>query len=88
MRLGMTKLFLDSRARGECERCGKWFDPVKGGVCPQCGQILCGNDLYGSLAMRLLGYSGFAVRCRSCRAQRAAPPESVGGQPHHSGGDR
>ena len=72
--MGMIKLFLPSGPRGECERCGAWFDPVRGGVCPSCGRILCGDDLYGSLAMRLRGYVGLPVRCRACRPRGALPP--------------
>lgn len=63
----MIKIFLPSGPRGECERCGQWFDPVHGGVCASCGRILCGTDLYGSMISRLRGYIGLTVRCRVCR---------------------
>ena len=51
-----------------CDECGRAFDPVKGGVCPACGRLLCGEHFYGSLLRRMLGYLGVPTRCVRCRS--------------------
>jgi len=59
-----------SRTLATCDECRAVFDPVRGGVCPQCRRLLCGDHYYGSLLRRLQGLLGFRPRCVACREGR------------------
>jgi hypothetical protein len=64
--------FRPSTFRGQCERCGAWFDPVHGGVCASCGKILCIAHLHGSMLARLRSLLGGQPVCAACRSARRA----------------
>jgi len=56
-----------SRTIGTCDECRAAFDPVKGGVCPRCRRLLCGDHYYGSILRRLHGLVGGRPACVRCR---------------------
>lgn len=55
---------------GTCDECRAPFDPVHGGVCPQCKRLLCPEHMYGSLWRRLQAMAGGRPRCVACREGR------------------
>lgn len=68
-----------SRTLGTCDECRVPFDPVKGGVCPRCGRLLCGEHFYGSFLRRLQGIVGGRPACVRCR--RGEEPGTPGRAP-------
>ena len=60
-----------SRTLGTCDECRTPFDPVRGGVCPQCRRLLCGEHYYGGLLPRLQALVGRVPRCPRCRRGEA-----------------
>ncbi|HEU4628485.1 MAG TPA: hypothetical protein VFS08_02030 [Gemmatimonadaceae bacterium] len=63
-------VFQQSRTLATCDECRVHFDPVRGGVCPQCRRLLCGTHYYGSPLRRLQGLVGGRPRCVACREGR------------------
>ena len=63
---------------GDCDRCGRQFDPAYGGFCSLCKEALCGRDLYGvSIFSRLRGWiSSAPATCVRCRTE--GPPAEAG----------
>ena len=39
-----------------CDICRLPFDPVFGGICPQCGKLLCSTHLFGNPLVKLAAY--------------------------------
>ena len=67
-----------SRTLGTCDECRAVFDPVKGGVCPRCRRLLCGEHYYGSILRRLQGLAGRPPACVRCRGgAEPGPPKAV-----------
>jgi hypothetical protein len=64
------RFLLASEMSTECEACGARVDLITGGVCVDCGRVLCAAHLHGSLVRRLLVDLGAASRCARCRAAR------------------
>ena len=55
-----------------CEECGARFEMLRGGICAECGRMLCGSHLHGILAQFLAVFSREAPRCRRCRRTKAS----------------
>ena len=47
-----------SRMMATCDECRARFDPVRGGVCPNCRRLLCGTHYYGSFLRRIQAMLG------------------------------
>jgi len=65
--MGMVKTLRPSSMMGRCDQCKVVFDPVYGGVCARCGQLLCGKHIFGSIWRRLRSYVGGELICLKCR---------------------
>jgi hypothetical protein len=61
------RFFLASEMGTECEACGARVDLITGGVCVDCGRVLCARHLHGSRLRRLWVDLGAASRCVKCR---------------------
>lgn len=59
-----------SRTLGRCDECRVSFDPVGGGVCPNCRRLLCGEHYFGSFLRRVQAMVGGRPWCVACRAGR------------------
>jgi hypothetical protein len=62
-----VRFFLASEMGTDCEACGARVDLITGGVCVECGRILCARHLHGSRVRRLLVDLGAKSRCVKCR---------------------
>ena len=65
-----------SSVQGDCERCGREFDPAYLGMCSRCRALLCDRDLHGHWSRRLLSYVGVEPVCVACRNGEPAPAAS------------
>lgn len=69
-------MMLQASLMATCEQCQSRFAPQDGGICGQCGQLLCGWHLYGFLGrLRSLlrhgpGGPEDGVICTRCRERR------------------
>jgi hypothetical protein len=61
-------IFREGKYRAPCDRCGRAFDPVKGGLCAECRKLLCSEHLHGGLVRRALVAVGVRPVCVHCRA--------------------
>jgi len=62
-------IFREGKYRAPCDRCGRAFDPVVGGVCAECGRLLCAEHLHGGFVRRTLVVLGARPVCVHCRAK-------------------
>ena len=61
-----------------CEECGEAFDVLRGGICQDCGRMLCGTHLHGLVAQFFAVFSRGTPRCGRCRGRRGpAGPDSA-----------
>ncbi len=62
---------------GDCDRCGRPFDPAYGGICALCREALCSTDLHGrSIFSKLRGWL-FAKQTICVRCRTEGPPATV-----------
>ena len=64
------EFFRSSQVTTDCDQCGGRVDLLKGGVCTNCGRILCYQHLHGSWLRRLLADLVGSATCVACRSGR------------------
>jgi len=69
----MALFFRESIITTQCDRCRRVLSLSRMGVCSECREVLCDDDLHGSLVQKLrVSLFGARAVCVRCRAGGAA----------------